>query len=186
MEGHPLKPHAASPPRPALLGSLGWPTPRGLGTYPDGNLLVTTPDGVVKVDLAKAATNWILPVAGTRATPLTDTDGSLVTLCNYAAVRWHNDAVTIIGGGFTGNSNLLWGPDKMPWVFDSTRSMYAGLSSLTSLGRQLGDQQSHIIDSDLDAWNAGWLEDRRFFLAGNSYSVAVSIRPVWPTAPAGG
>jgi hypothetical protein len=176
-----------------LLGDPGWATPSGLGASRDGRLLVTTPDGIVEVDPARGTTGWALPLRGCRATPMTDPDGAIVTVCHSAVVRCRGRTVEIIGGGFTGNSNLLTGPDDTLWVFDNTGSTYAGLLSLTRLGPRLGAQQSHIVEDDPGAWNAGWLDKHRFLLAGGSYHAVVDLdssgrvdRGTWIDSPQSG
>ena len=176
-----------------LLGNQGWPEPTGLGTGNDGRLLVTTADGVVDVDPARCTSGWALPLPGCRATPVTDPDGDVTVLCNYALVRSRGRKLEILGGGFTGNSNLLPCPDGKLWVFDNTGSTYAGLCSLTRIDQRLGDQESHTIEGDIEARNAGWLQQHRFFLPGDSYSAVVDLdtgtrigRDSWRDSPQSG
>jgi hypothetical protein len=131
--------------RPVLPGDPGWSAPRGLGTgFDRDHLLITTADGIIEVDTTRATTGWALALPGCRGTPLTRPDGSLITLCNYAVVKWHDRMLEIIGGGFTGNSNLLLDADGKSWVFDNTGSQYASLVSLTNLGDRLGEQQGSV------------------------------------------
>jgi hypothetical protein len=159
-----------------LLGDPGWPQPAGVGAHPDRHtLLVTTPDGIVQVNTRHGTTSWTLPLPGCRGTPVIDPDGGLLTLCNYAVVRWHAGSLDVVGGGFTGNSNLLAGPDGPTWVFDNTGAMYAGLVSLTGLGPHLGDQRHHEIEFGAGVWNATWLDRSRFFLAADGHSGVVDL-----------
>jgi hypothetical protein len=99
----------------------------------------------------------------------------------------------VIGGGFTGNSNLLPGPDGTTWVFDNTGARYAGLVSLTGLGPHLGDQRHHEIEFGAGVWNATWLDRSRFFLAGDGHSAVVDLdvstrveRTAWIRSPQSG
>lgn len=93
----------------------------------DGKLLITVPDGVVEVSLDTGTTVWKLPLSGCRGTPAIEPDGGLLVTSGYAVVRWDNGTLDLVGGGFTGQSRLLAGPDNSTWVFD-----YSGLCALTT------------------------------------------------------
>ena len=97
-----------------------------MATGDDGKLLITVPDGVVEVSLDTGTTVWKLPLSGCRGTPAIEPDGGLLVTSGYAVVRWDNGTLDLVGGGFTGQSSLLAGPDNSTWVFD-----YSGLCALT-------------------------------------------------------
>jgi len=178
----------------SLLGDRGWAGPTGICAAPQaGAVLVTTPVGIVEINTGDGTTSWALPVVGCRGTPVVDADGSLLTVCNYAVVRWRTGGLDIVGGGFTGNSTVFPGPDGDAWVFDNTGDRYAGLMTLTSLGTTLGDQTHHEIDFPAGVWNAAWLDRRRFFLAGDGHSGVVDLdlgpvvpRSAWIESPQAG
>jgi hypothetical protein len=180
--------------RAILIGGPGWPEPEELSTHPDRHtLLVTTGDGIVAVDTRHGTTQWASPLPGCRGTALVEPDGALLTLCNNAVVRWQAEKLEVIGGGFTGNSNLLPGPDGPAWVFDNTGTMYENLVSLTGLGARLGDEVRHEIEFSANVWNATWLERRRFFLAADGHSAVVDLdvsthvdRSAWVESPQSG
>jgi hypothetical protein len=165
-----------------------------VGAHPDRHtLLVTTPDGIIEVDTRRGTTSWTLALPGCRGTPVIDADGGLLTLCNFAVVRWQAGSLDVLDGGFTGNSNLLPGPDGSTWVFDNTGAMYAGLASLTGLGTHLGDQRHHEIEFGASVWNATWLDRSRFFLAADGHSGVVDLdvstgveRTAWIQSPQSG
>ena len=99
-----------------FLGGPGWPEPGGVGAGHGNDLLITSPAGIIRVAVDDGSTRWALPLAGCRGTPVAEPDGGLLTICNYAAVRWNSDVLEVLGGGFTGNSTLLAGPDGQTWV----------------------------------------------------------------------
>ncbi|GIM92981.1 MULTISPECIES: restriction endonuclease [Paractinoplanes] len=180
--------------RAILIGGPGWPEPEALSIHPDRHtLLVTTGDGIVAVDIRHGTTQWALPLPGCRGTAIVEPDGALLTVCNNAVVRWQAEKLEVIGGGFTGNSSLLSGPDGPAWVFDNTGTMYDNLVSLTGLGAGLGAEDRHQIDFSANVWNATWLERRRFFLAADGHSAVVDLdvsnhvdRSAWVESPQSG
>jgi hypothetical protein len=55
-----------------------------------------------------------------RRSALALADGSILVLHGAAVLRWGDHAVEVAGGGFTGGTSLLPGPDGEAWVFDYT------------------------------------------------------------------
>jgi len=83
-------------------------------------------------------------------------------------LRWHEDEVRIVSGGFTGGTSLLPGPRGEVWVFDykGAGGLKAGLAvTLTRLGAGLGQEERHTIDFRAGIRSAVWLSGQRFYLA---------------------
>ena len=83
-------------------------------------------------------------------------------------LRWHEDEVRIVSGGFTGGTSLLPGPRGEVWVFDYKGAgwLKAGLAvTLTRLGAGLGQEERHTIDFRAGIRSAVWLSGQRFYLA---------------------
>ena len=168
-----------------LAGRGNWPEVTGMASGDDGKLLITVPDGVVEVSLDTGTTVWKLPLSGCRGTPAIEPDGGLLVTSGYAVVRWDNGTLDLVGGGFTGQSSLLAGPDNSTWVFD-----YSGLCALTRLGAHPGDEEYHEIDFPAHIWNAAWIGGRRFFLAASGHSAVIDLdltskvsRTAWIESP---
>jgi hypothetical protein len=153
-----------------LVAADGWPEISGLARGKNHTLLLTVPDGVVEADSNIGATAWVLPLPGCRGTPAVRSDGSVMAVCGYAVVSWNNGILNIVGGGFTGNTNLLRGPGDSTWAFDNSE-----LLTLTCLGAHPGDEDLREIDFPAEVWNASWLGGRRFFLAASGHSAAVDL-----------
>jgi len=47
--------------------------------------------------------------------------------------------------------------------------------TLTRLGAELGQEQRHSVDFQAGIWNAVWLSERRFFLAGDGHLGVVDL-----------
>jgi len=90
----------------------------GVAVDPDGQLLLTTPAGIVRANLNVGALGWAVPVPGCQHQALPLGDGSVLVVCGGSVLKWDGDAVQIVAGGFTGGTSLLRGPGDEPWVFD--------------------------------------------------------------------
>lgn len=164
--------------RHLFTGDDGWPDPQGITVVDPAHALVTVPDGILTVDLKHGTTDWLLPVAGCRGTALAAADGSVLTLCADAVIRWRDDAVTVVGGGFPDARALLFGPDNRPWVLSGHGTHFGSGTAtlaLTRLDGTPGGQHRHRIHFDADVHTAGWLEDLRFFLAAPGNSAVVDL-----------
>jgi hypothetical protein len=140
---------------------------------PQNKLLITLPEGILAVDPSGAESWWALPLAGCRGRALVRPDGSVLALCNGSVVRWDQKALSVVGGGFAGNSHLLRGPDEQAWVYDYADSPEP--LTLTRLGDEIGQQDRHPILFLADVWNAVWLRGRRFFLSASGHSAPVNL-----------
>jgi hypothetical protein len=160
-----------------LIAESPWPAVSGIGAaHRRGHVWITCAEGVVDVAAATGRSSWVFSGEGCRGTPIAGSDGSCVLLRDYAVIRWHAGSIAILGGAFTGRTELLAGPDGTIWVFDHTGHMHDRLVTLTRLDAQLGSHSEWTIESDPAPWTAAWLgEGRRFYLAGGGYSAAVDL-----------
>jgi hypothetical protein len=154
-------------PHAILVGDNGREEVSGMAAGCDHRLLVTVPGGVVKVDPDDGSTGWALPLAGCQGTPAVAPDGGILVVCNQAVVRCRNTILEVVAGGFTGNSELLPGPDGRTWVLDNTGARYDGLLTLTQLGARPGEEQHHEIDFPAMSGTRRGLGGRRFFLSAS-------------------
>lgn len=150
----------------------------GLAIGADGQLLLTTQNGIVQADIATGALNWAVPIPGCRSRALALDDGSLLVLHGATVLRWSKHDVQIISGGYTGGSSLLWGSNGEVWVFDYKGAgwlQHGLVVTLTRLGQELGQEERHVIDFQAGIWSAVWLSGRRFFLAGDGHFGVVDL-----------
>lgn len=152
----------------------------GVAVDAGGRLLLTMPDGIARVDLDTGVTDWAVPVPGCRRGALALADGSILVMHGAAVLRWRDHAVEVAGGGFTGGTSLLPGPNGEAWVFDYKTAGWAGggrAVTLTRLGAELrlGDDERHTVDFRAGIWSAVWLSGRRFYLAGDGHFGVVDL-----------
>ncbi|HZM79914.1 MAG TPA: restriction endonuclease [Candidatus Limnocylindrales bacterium] len=160
--------------RAVMVGEAGWPECDSLNaSMVSDSLLISTPDGIVDLAIGTGSSRWALPMAGCHGATLATSDGSLLTISSFAAIRWTGKGIDILGGALTGNATLLVGPDGAMWAFQNTGENHNSEVSLIQLGDSLGTQTSHAIE--FPAWNAAWLEDKRFYLAADGYSAVVDL-----------
>jgi hypothetical protein len=150
----------------------------GIAVDPDGRLLLTMSAGIARVDLCTGQLDWAVPIPGCRRHALVLADGSILVLHGAAVLRWSEDDVQIVAGGFTGGTSLLPGPNGEVWVFDYKGAAWlkAGRAvTLTRLGTEFGQEQRHTIDFQAGIWSAVWLAGRRFYLAGDGHFGVVDL-----------
>jgi hypothetical protein len=150
----------------------------GIAVDRDGQLLLTMPQGIVRVGPGTGACDWAVPIPGCRGSALPSPDGSLLVICGETILRWDGQKCRIVAGGFTGGTSLLRGPDGQAWVFDYKKAerCNSGMSvTLTCLGAEMGQEERHVVDFQAGIWNAVWLSGRRFFLAGDGHFGVVDL-----------
>lgn len=150
----------------------------GIAFEPDGQLLLTLPQGVVRVDPGTGTCDWAVPIPGCRGSALPCPDGSILVICGTAVLRWDGRKCQIVAGGFTGGTALLRGPDGQAWVFDYKEGEWRQSGrpiTLTCLGTELGQEQHNPVDFQSWTWNAVWLSGRRFYLAGDGHFGVVDL-----------
>jgi Holliday junction resolvase-like predicted endonuclease len=84
----------------------------GIAVDVDGQLLLTWPEGIVRINPATGAADWAVPIPGCRRSALVLPDRSILVLNGSVVLRWHQADVQIVAGGFTGGSCLLRGPKQ--------------------------------------------------------------------------
>jgi len=164
--------------RHLFSGVDGWSEPLGFAIADDGQLLVTTAEGVVEVDAKRGTTQWLLPLAGCRGDPLPRPDGSVLTLCGPAVVECKDGVPTPLAGDLGDARALLAGPGGDPWVLSGAGADFGtgtATLALTRLGRRAGQQQRRRVVFNADIHTAGWLGDLRFFLAAAGHSAVVDL-----------
>jgi Holliday junction resolvase-like predicted endonuclease len=150
----------------------------GITVDPQERLLLTTPAGIVRVDLSSGTLDWAAPIPGCRRSVLQRADGSILVICGETVLRWDGHDCQILAGGFTGGTSLLPGSDGQEWVFDYKKAEWLqfGMSvTLTRLGAGLGQEERHTIDFRAGIWNAVWLSGHRFYLAGDGHFGVVDL-----------
>ncbi|MGW2933546.1 serine/threonine-protein kinase [Streptomyces sp. NPDC001156] len=162
-----------------LVGTAQAVRPLGMA-YRSEQLVLTTERGVAEVDTARGLCRWLLPLPGCYGSPLVRRDGSFLVLCGSALVRWHQGALTVVAGAFEPGSVLLAGPEAETWVLSGSGATFgAGASAstlaLTRAGEALGGQLRYAVGFPATVLSAGWLEQRRFFLAASGSSTVVDL-----------
>lgn len=119
-----------------------------------------------------------MQLAGCANEPLVMPDGSVLAVYNNAVLRVTDDRLEAVAGGFTGDVHMLAGPDGEPWVLSGTGPTFGtgqGTLALTRIGDRVESQHRHDIHFDADIHTAGWLEQRRFFLAAAGHSTVIDL-----------
>ena len=164
--------------RHLFSGDGGWGEPLGFAAMDADRALVTIAEGIVAVDLKRGRSVWLLALAGCRGTPLVSADGSVLTLCADAIIRWRDGVLTPVGGGFGDARTLLAGPGGETWVLSGhgvTFGSGSGTLALTRLGGGPGEQHRYHLHFDADVYTAGWLSDLRFYLAAAGHSAVIDL-----------
>lgn len=186
-----LRPDLLSPPWPVvtstapgvdvrvdLVGEPGWGQPLGLVNRGSNSVLITTYEGILEVDPDRGTTHWLLALPGCQGPSLPQPDGSLLVLCRGVVLRWRDDALEPLAGGFTQPATLLPGQAGEPWVlsgFGVAAGTCTGTLALTRLGTRLGQQHRYDLEFDAAVRTAGWLDRLRFFLAASGHSAVVDL-----------
>ncbi|MGW0335513.1 serine/threonine-protein kinase [Streptomyces sp. NPDC003011] len=161
-----------------LVGQPQQTRPTGLAWLSDSTLLVTCPDGLLKVDLARGQAHWHLPLPGCHGAPLVGEDGAVRVLCGSALVRWRHGQLDAVAGGFEDGAVLLPGPDGEPWVISGSGVTFGageGSLALTRAGERAGEQMRYPITFEAAVRSAVWLDRRRFFLAASGNSAVIDL-----------
>lgn len=172
------EPYEGIPAQLVLVGEDGWDQPSGIAALDVDRLVVVTAGGLVELDTARGVTSWIIRLAGCTNEPLVMPDGSVLAVCNNAVVRVTNGRLEAVAGGFSGGVHVLAGPDGEPWVLSGIGPTFGtgqGTLALTRIGDRVGRQHRHDIHFDADIHTAGWLEQRRFFLAAAGHSTVIDL-----------
>ncbi|MEV6404063.1 serine/threonine-protein kinase [Streptomyces bobili] len=161
-----------------LIGQPQQDRPTGLAFQSDRKALLTCPDGLLNVDLARGHAYWHLSLPGCHGAPLVRESGAVWVMCGSALVRWHDGQLDAVAGGFEDGAILLPGPEGDPWVLSGSGVTYGrgeGTLALTRAGAQAGEQLRFPITFNASVRSALWLDRRRFFLAASGHSAVVDL-----------
>lgn len=161
-----------------LIGQEQQDRPTGMALLPDRTALVTHPDGLLAIDIARGHAHWHLALPGCHGAPVVRQDGTVLVLCGSTLVRWQDGRLNAVAGGFEDGAALLPGPDGEPWVLSGSGVTFGtgqGTLRLTRAGDQVGDQVSYPITFDASVRSALWLDRRRFFLAASGHSAVLDL-----------
>jgi hypothetical protein len=141
---------------------------RQLGVAWDAErLLVTTERGIIQVTLANRTVARVVPIRDCHRNPLILGDDAVLFARRHGVGRFHNGQLTLVGGGFAGNTCLLRHPDGSGWVFDNGAPDDNPGTCIARLGDQLGDQALHDLDHPpATASNAVWLTGDHLLIIG--------------------
>ncbi|MDV9168580.1 restriction endonuclease [Streptomyces sp. W16] len=131
-------------------------------------LLLTTGDGVLRLDPATGETRCVLDLPRSRDSALRTAMGTTV-LCQAAVVTSRGSRIRPVAGPFPNAARLLANPSGELWVFATTGPPgYGGRHTLTRLAHRVVEQREHIIDFVGKIDNVALLSDDRLYLAGGA------------------
>ncbi len=159
----------AAPPGTALTG---------VSVYRD-SLLLTTDEGVLRLDRATGDVRWVLGLPGSRDSALRTAAGTTV-LCGAALVTSTASAgIAPVAGPFPNLARLLVDPAGELWVFASTGPPgYGGRHTVTRVARRPAEQREHTIDFVGKIDNMAMLPGNRLYLVGGSRAGVLGIQEV--------
>lgn len=142
------------------------------------DLLLTTGEGVLRLDPRTGETRRVLGLPGSRDAAIR-TATSTTLLCGAAAVtaRAAGTGVTPVAGPFPNLAHLLADPVGELWVFATTGPPgYGGRHTLTCITDRPAGQREHIIDFVGKIDNMTLLPGNRLYLVGGSWAGALDIQ----------
>lgn len=171
------EPYTGVPAELVLVGEDGWEPSTGIAALDEHRLLVTTVAGVVELNAARGTTSWLTRLPGCVNDTVAQSDGSVLVVCHQAVVRVTDGSLIAVAGGFTGDVHLIAGPDGDTWVLSGIAHTYGspGSLALTRIGDHVGQQQRYDIHFPANVHTAGWLADRRFFLAAAGHCAVIDL-----------
>ncbi len=147
----------------------------GLACLDLDHLLVTTQHGIMAVDLAGGNVGWAVPVSGCHRSPAVDAQGAVLFTRRNGVGRYREGELTVLGGGFAGNTCLMRHPDGSAWVFSSGEPGGVIGAAVTRLGSRLGDEERMAHDYPAgSAMTCCWVNDREVVAVG-SLGLSVSM-----------
>src|SRR6266536_3188804 len=159
--------------RPGVAGEVLFSVPDsnqlGLACPDPDHLLVTTQHGIMAVDLARRSAGWAVPVSGCHRSPVVDADGAVLFTRRNGVGRCRDRELTVMGGGFAGNTCLMRNPDGSTWVFSNGEPGGAIGAAVTRLGGRLGDEERIPHDYPAtSAMNGCWVNGHEVIAVGSS------------------
>ncbi|WP_274036600.1 protein kinase domain-containing protein [Streptomyces sp. MMBL 11-1] len=161
-----------------LAGEAPGAPPTGMVWRSARSLLVSCADGVVDLDPERGRSRWLLALPGCHGAPLIGPGGAVLVMCGPAVVRWHEDRLTAVAGGFEPGADLVAGPDGEAWVLSGSGVTFGaggGTLALTRAGTAVGEQLRYPITFEAAVRSAVWIGGRRFFLGAGGHSAVADI-----------
>ena len=154
------------------------------------HLLLTTGEGVLRLDPSNGDVRWLLTLPGSRADVLPTTTGTTM-LCGAAALTHTGGGFAPAAGPFPSSAYLLAGPDGVPWVFATTGPPgWGGRHTLTRLSNRPVGQHEHTIDFEGKIDHMALLPGGRLYLVGGCRAGVLDIQETmsfpekdWEEAP---
>jgi hypothetical protein len=150
------------------------------GVTADGaNMLLTTGDGILRLDPATGAVRWELNLPGSRDAAVRTAAGTTV-LCGAAVVTsTGSTGIAAVAGPFPNLARLLTNPAGELWVFATTGPPgYGGRHTVTRLAARAAGQREHTVDFVGKIDNMALLPDDRLYIVGGSRSGVLGIQEV--------
>ncbi|MFE2640155.1 protein kinase [Streptomyces scopuliridis] len=161
-----------------LVGEALAVRPTGMVWRGPRSLLVTCEEGVVDLDPTRGRSRWLLALPGCHGAPLIGPDGDVLVMCGPAVVRWHEERLSAVAGGFGPGAEMLAGPGGEPWVLSGSGVTFGtggGTLALTLAGEAVGGQLRYAIAFEAAVRSAVWIGGRRFFLGAGGHSAVVDL-----------
>lgn len=139
------------------------------------HLLLTTGEGVLRLDPLNGGARWLLTLPGSRAGVLATTTGTMV-LCGAAALTRTAGGFVPAAGPFPSSAYLLAGPDGVPWVFATTGPPgYGGRHTLTRVSNGPVEQREHTINFEGKIDHMALVPGGRLYLVGGCRAGVLDI-----------
>ncbi|EEP73555.1 hypothetical protein MCAG_03882 [Micromonospora sp. ATCC 39149] len=163
---------------------------RGLSSY-ENRLLITVEDGVVELGPHRSRIRRRLELTGCEGNVFGDSDGSLFVARRAGVVRYGQDGIDAVAGGYERTPMIVPGINGAPWLLDRSTTGWPGNQPghLVAPGGNLGDDQRYSCELPaMSCANACWMRDHTFLILGEGNSCVVDIRTgkfVWIVTPVG-
>jgi DNA (cytosine-5)-methyltransferase 1 len=144
----------------------------GVGVAPRGQVLVTTDEGILAVDVAGRTTQWAAPVSGCHRNAVALPDGTVLFARCHGIGRSANNRVTVVGGGFFGATGLAPHPDGSMWAFASGDTEARLGASISQLGDALGDESRYDLQYPTETATASaWVNEKDLVTIGPEFLI---------------
>ncbi len=143
----------------------------GVATTGSDDVLITTDQGLLRVDPARRELDWAVPISGCHGNPVLRGD-SIIVQRAHGLCRYHGGELKAVSAGesTSRSGHLLTRPDGSTWCFDpgfegdDRRSP----TSLIELGERVGDERTtELTRRPGIAVGAAWLNEADVVVAGS-------------------
>jgi hypothetical protein len=146
----------------------------GLASITANELILNYPEGLVRVDLGRQASEWYAALPASYGHTLPMADGSLLFRRQSGVGALRNDHAHGIAGGFVGNAILFSDKDGNAWALDSgAYDQYPGEDmnvALIQLASELGEQMRTTTTTTIQGGllaDAVWIDQDRIAAVGS-------------------